>query len=64
MGVIKRMSMGKNDIMLQDIHGVLSALRASVEGAYVLQKFIKPRGMHAAMYRTTWRRNDPSTTVD
>lgn len=63
MGVLKRMSSGKNDISLQNLSQVLLALRSQVEGAYVLQKFIKPRGMHAAVYRTTWRRNGPSTTA-
>ena len=63
MGVLKRMSGGKNDIALQDLSQVLLALRSQVEGAYVLQKFVKPRGMHAAVYRTTWRRNGAPTTV-
>ena len=63
MGVLKRMSGGKNDIALQDLSQVLLALRSQVEGAYVLQKFVKPRGMHAAVYRTTWRRNGGPTTV-
>ena len=64
-GVIKRMSSGKNEVTMSDIHAVLSALRSQVDGAYVLQKFIKPRGAHAAVYRTTWRRQGlgPSTTV-
>ena len=63
MGVIKRMSSDKNEISLADTPKVLSAFRAQIEGSYVLQKFIKPRGLHAAVYRTTWRRNAPSSTM-
>jgi hypothetical protein len=63
MAVTKRMSGGKNDISLLDFNGVSMAFRGQLEGALVMQKFTKPRGAHAALYRTTWRRTGPSTTV-
>ena len=57
------MSGGKNEIGVQTVQGVLAALRSQLEGTYCFQKFVKPRGMHAAVYRTTWRRAGSSTTV-
>jgi len=63
MAVTKRMSAGKNDIDLLDLNGLLQAFRGQLEGSLVMQKFIKPRGSHAAIYRTTWRRKGPSTTL-
>jgi hypothetical protein len=63
MAVTKRMSAGKNDIDLLDLNGLLQAFRGQLEGSLVMQKFIKTRGSHAAIYRTTWRRTGPSTTM-
>jgi hypothetical protein len=45
------MSGGKNEIALQNTAAILAAMRSQITGAYVLQKFIKPRGFHATIYR-------------
>lgn len=61
--LIKRMSDGGNDCQLINPRMLTNVLRDSVDGALLVQKYIKPRGPCDAMYRTTWKRSSAPSTV-
>ena len=64
MAVTKRMSGGQKRHLPAGFQRRVDGVpRTARKGALVMQKFTKPRGAHAALYRTTWRRTGPSTTV-
>jgi len=61
--VIKRMSKGRNDMNLLDYNQFVKTLRDSLDGGMLIQKYIKARGNHPSLYRTTWKRHGASTGV-
>ena len=59
--ILKKPVAGYNDVKIMSHNTFWKELREQTK--VCVQVFVRPRGRHASLYRSTWRRHDASNTV-